>query len=101
MYPLKINGAGNKISRAMSMYVTAKVGESGAKIHMHPIQFSHVCELYGTVSLLSDKDTVKKEYPPTTFCGLDIVQDAEMPADVVQWRDKAGALLAKITGLAT
>lgn len=97
MAPLKINGAGNPISIAMGRYVTAKVkalDEPGIHLQMHPLQFGKVANMVNGIDFVGTR-------AEAMFCGLQIVEDPNMRDDEIQWRDKQGGLVAKITGLAT
>lgn len=103
MAPLKINGAGNPISAAMGMYITIKtksIDEPGVRLFMHPHQTMCIANIPGMAILVHSPEDFKGPFPHK-FCGLEIVEDAQMRDDEIQWRDKDGGLVAKITGLAT
>lgn len=105
-----VNAYGSGITPHLARVAVIGTGKQPETVHMHPAQLCSIESLFEIVAIESIKDLksiedleavrrLAKEYQPSTFMGIRIEQDVTMRADLLEFRDKSGAVIASITNL--
>lgn len=108
----EVNACGQSINENLARAAIVGTGKKLEIVAMHPLQLMMIANLFEKVAVprvipskfLEEIEAVRKfekEYEPSKFLGMDIVQDPSIQETSIEFRKKDGEIIARIVCLAT
>jgi hypothetical protein len=95
-----VDNNGAFITERSVRFAKSRMGEAeAAYVIMHPIQFRACVEAIPMINVIT-KDLKEDEIPPTTFTGVQLVQDGYFPRDLIEYRNAQHEVILQIKNLA-